>query len=278
MITKKNNVFPEQIKTGQHAMSTFKRILKGSKPADIRLLTVGKTGQGKSTLINSIIELGKVIATEGAGAIDCTTTSESYYYFDIVSGVNVTLIDTPGLQDIRGKEEEYIRLMRKECPEVSLVLFCKKINDRLTIDDKVAIQKLHQAFGHGFWERVVIVLTFANNENCNVHDRRDKDDPALEPPFDDDNKWNKLSKERFVHRVELYAEDMRNVLNLEHTPMVIPAGTNKKSRECRDPMRLPDRENWLHDLLQVCYDQINTKHKLSILRLNNCKFIVKPTV
>ena len=270
--------FSEQIKTGQHAMSTFKRILKGSKPADIRLLTVGKTGQGKSTLINSIIELEEVVAKEGAGANHCTTTSELYYYCGVVPGVSVTLIDTPGLRDIQGKEEGYIRQMRKECPEVSLVLFCKKLNDRLTIDDKVAIQKLRQAFGDGFWERVVFIITFANKEDCETRDERDEDDPALEPPNNDNDAWSKLSKERFVHRVELYVEDMRNALNLDHATTVILAGTNKKSRKCADPMCLPDRKDWLHDLLQVCYDQINTKHKLSTLRLNNCKFIIKPTV
>ena len=272
--------FSEEIKTGRHALSTFKRILKDSKPADIRLLIVGKTGQGKSTLINSIIELEEVVAKEGAGANHCTTTSESYYYCGVVPGVKVTLIDTPGLRDIQGKEEGYIRQMRKECPEVSLVLFCKKLNDRLTIDDKVAIQKLRQAFGDGFWERIVFIITFANNDDCEIHDERDEDDPALEPPDNDNDAWSKLSKERFVHRVELYAEAMRNELNLDHATAIIPAGTNKKPRRRPDqnPMRLPDRENWLHDLLQVCYDQIKTKHEFSTLRLNNCKFIIKPTV
>ena len=270
--------FSEEIETGRPALSTFKRILKDSKPADIRLLIIGKTGQGKSTLINSIIELEKEIAAEGAGANHCTAMSESYYYCNVVPGVNVTLIDTPGLRDIQGKEERYIKQMKEECPEVSLVLFCKNIKDRLTIDDKVAIQKLHQAFGHRFWERVVIVFTFANKEDCEERDERDEDNPEQQPPFDDDNEWNKLLKKRFVHRVELYAEAMRNILNFEHAPKVIPVGTSKKSRKCLTPLCLPDRENWLHDLLQVCYDQIKTKHNLSTLRLNNCKFIIKPTV
>lgn len=253
-------------------MKTLKEIFSGiNESVDIRLFVVGRTGQGKSTLINSIIELEKVIAAEGAKANTCTTKPQSYFFPSVVPGVNITLIDTPGLQDIHGKEQNYIHQMKKECPEVSLVLYCMSmVEQRLTNDDIIALQTLHQAFGPKFLERVIVVLCKANLEDNSIRDDRDEDD-VLKPPFEDKEACNKLYKKRFIHRVELYAEAVKNTLFSEHAPEVIPVGSYKISAMWPDPMCLPDRENWLHDLLQLCYQQIKSKHKLSKLRLNNCK-------
>ena len=65
----------------------------------------------------------------------------------ITHGVPVKVFDSPGLQDHRDKEAEYIQGMKEQCTALSLVLYCTKMtNTRLTDDDKHAMRKLTKAF------------------------------------------------------------------------------------------------------------------------------------
>ena len=99
-------------------MKTIKEILeKRSISRDINLLVIGRTSQGKSALINSLIELGKKTTLEGARTNCCTITTQSYTCSNIIPGVNVTIIDTPGLQDTQNNEHKYIQEMKSRCLE-----------------------------------------------------------------------------------------------------------------------------------------------------------------
>ena len=257
-------------------MNALRRVLTDAKVGDskdIRIIVLGKTGHGKSALINSIIE--KEIAVEGAHMERTTDAVQLYQCPDVIPGVNVTVIDTPGLQDIQQQEQSYIQEMKSKCQEVTLILYCMKMTDhRLTNDDKVAMLKFHQAFGPKFWERVVFVLTFANEENCNIRDSRDKPEPDPEPPYDDEEAWAVIIKKRFSNRIQYRSQAMNAILkdtfHIDDVPFSV-AGTYKPSRDNRRPMVLPDRENWLVDLLSLCCHEIKEKHKFTKLNLNNSK-------
>ena len=257
-------------------MKTMKQALENAKiggpSKDIQIIVVGKTGAGKSALINSIIDLEKEIAKEGGGSNPCSETVQKYYCSNVVPGVNVTVIDTPGLQDIHQQEQSYIQEMKSKCGDVTLVLYCMKMIDyRLTNDDKVAMQKLHQAFGPKFWERVVFVLTFANKENCEQRDSRDEQDP--EPPYEDEVAWKELIKKRFsgriLHHEKAINSFLENTFSIKRVPFLV-AGTYKPSFMCCNPMSLPDRD-WLLDFLTFCCNEIKEKHRFSKLNLNNSK-------
>ena len=258
-------------------MKTMKQALEKANISgplnDIQIIVVGKTGTGKSALINSITDLEREIAKEGGGVDRCSEVVRKYYCSNVVPGVNVTVIDTPGLQDIHQQEQSYIQEMKSKCGEVTLVLYCMKMNDlRLTNDDKVAMQKLHEAFGPKFWERVKFVLTFANNERCDQRDDRDEQDP--EPPYSDEVAWKELIKKRFINRI-LHREKainsfLESTFSIKRVPFSV-AGTYKPSYMCRNPMSLPDRDNWLLDFLTFCCNEIKEKHRFSKLNLNNSK-------
>ncbi|XP_019860473.1 PREDICTED: uncharacterized protein LOC109588799 [Amphimedon queenslandica] len=125
--------------------------------------------------------------------------------------------------------------MKNECHEISLVLYCMKMTDhRFTNDDKVAMQKLHQAFGQNFWERVVFVLTFANTETLKKWDRRDKDDRKQ-------------------------SQDTAQNARFE----VLPAGYYDPEYD-----DIPRDINWQRDLIAFCCNTIKHKHRLSKLKLN----------
>ena len=259
-------------------MKTVKEILKDETCIDdIHILVVGNTGRGKSALVNSIIErVGEELAKEGARAKCCTKNTRSYIYPDIIPGMKIIVTDTPGLQDTNERNEEYVQEIKNKAQEVSVVLFCMKMTEhRIHNGDKIAIKEFHQAFGPKFWERVIFVFTFANKEDCSKMDERDE--PGPEPPYQDEEAWKELIKKRFIHRIELRASSVKDflkeIISIDGIGGFVPAGTRKPNRKFPHPMRLPDRENWLYDLLKLCYDQIKIKHGFTKLRLNNSKYM-----
>lgn len=252
----------------------MKRVLtREGTSSDIHLLVVGRTGQGKSTLINSLIELAKEVAKEGAEPDICTKSCHSYVYPELLPGVRVRIVDSPGLQDIYANEQKYIQEMKSQCQEVSVVLYCMKMTDhRISNDDKSALRKLNQAFGPGFWKRVLFVLTFANNEKCDQMDNRDEDGP--EPPYSDRAAWENLIKRRFVNRVKRRGVDinmfLKQDLKIDDLLQFVPAGHYKPSYCNPSPKQLPDRGDWLYDMIESIHSQMK-KNKFSRLNLNDSK-------
>ena len=223
-------------------------------PHNLQFLVTGITGAGKSTLLNSIME--KILAEEGARATSCTNKLKEYKKPDIIPGVSVSLVDSPGLQDITEREDDYIRAMKTKHLGTNLILYCNRVNERLTKGDKETIIKLTQAFGKEFWKYVVIVLTFSNQ----LCDGTDKNDPPKPSDNDSDEEWNSYYKKKFEHRLAKRKDDFKHFLKT-HTPishhivdnmLFVPAGTYERSPNNSKPFELPDREHWLLTMLETC--------------------------
>ena len=112
----------------------------------------GKTGVGKSSLINSL--------TEGDTTLSGRTVNETVIN---LSGVLVKVWDSPGLQDGTDHEEEYLDEMYQKCKDVDLVLYCMDITvTRWTPPEVKATKLLTEKFGVNFWKKAILVLTKAN--------------------------------------------------------------------------------------------------------------------
>uniref|UniRef100_A0A1X7U7T8 AIG1-type G domain-containing protein n=1 Tax=Amphimedon queenslandica TaxID=400682 RepID=A0A1X7U7T8_AMPQE len=241
-------------------LSRFESFVKAALARDdhkeLRLLVTGKTGEGKSTLVNGL--LGKHVAVEGAGTERCTT--EVAEHKAMLHGVPVTVYDSPGLQDSTENEDKYLADMKKKCQNLSLVLYCTKMtNNRLKEEDKRAIVKLTAEFGQNFWKYAVLVLTFANREEVGRRDERDKD-TGSEPDDDDTESWNVLTKKRFEGRVKIWKDSFHKFFidevgvrkDIVERILVVPVGDSRKSRDNPDPYRLPDRDDWFSEFWKAC--------------------------
>ena len=242
----------------EKASSTLEALVRAAwaNQTELRILVTGKTGEGKSTLVNGI--LGEVVATEGADFTRCTAKVEGFTRK--IQDVPVTVFDSPGLQDNTAKEEAYLREMMETCQRLSLVLYCTKMsNTRLTDNDKHAMEKLTRAFGEEFWKYSILVLTFANKEDVSRRDERDED-TGPEPPLHDAIAWQKLDKKRFEGRLTKWQQNFYTFLTKEigvnegivtRIP-VIPTGDHRITRKNMEPLRLPDRENWFVEFWKTC--------------------------
>ena len=243
---------------------------------ELRILITGKTGQGKSALVNGII--GNEVAPEGAGAERCTTKIDTYH--KSIKDVPISVFDSPGLQDRTVNEDQYIQGMRDTCQRLSLVLYCTKMtNPRLTDDDKNAMMKLTEAFGEELWEHAVFVLTFSNLEDVDRKDERDPDES--EPDEDDEEAWEGVLKRRFQSRVSLWENRLRSFLinEVKVSPRiadkipVIPTGDYKKTRKNKTPYRLPDRESWFDEFWKTCC--LRVKESCLFIKINSHRLVTE---
>ena len=218
----------------------------------VQVLVTGKTGAGKSSLINGII--GDDIAKEGQ-LLDRSTTavrSYSHKYQD----VDITIWDSPGLQDGLDKEAEFLKDMREKCANVDLVLYCTRMDDiRLHDDDKRAIEKITKELGKGLWENAVFVLTFANRV-----------EPPLKRAYQAEERED--PKQFFIKRMAWWMETFRKAMKnagvdhkvVENIPFV-PAGYDAVKS-------LPDLNDWLSPLWYASILAMKENGQPALLKAN----------
>ena len=203
----------------------------------IRILVTGKTGTGKSSLINGII--GDNVTEEGS-SLDPTTTKVEQFK-RTVRGVPMLVFDSPGLQDGTENEKEYLLDMERKCKKVDLVLYTMKMNDkRLYKEDVEAMKKLTNAFGVKFWASSMFVMTFAND--------------IRSPAKPDDEDENRITFETSLHQwTEKLPTVLENDLNVSkevaRSIPVVPAGYYKN-------IHLPGRRYWFSQFWKSALDRM----------------------
>ena len=143
----------------QAAMSSYAK--KPGKPP-LKIVTIGRGGHGKSTLINNLLNLQGEEAAMSFKSGTPVTTGVTMYNKE-VNGVTVYIYDTPGLQDESVDERKIIKEIEKLTKGyVDLLFYVSSLNDRINSADEKIIKSITNEFNHQVWEHAVLVLTHAD--------------------------------------------------------------------------------------------------------------------
>ena len=151
---------------------------KQQKTPQLHILVCGRSGVGKSSLINFLLgtdlcEVGDPGLSEDVSSVEgCTTTIRSVTRY--LNGLEIIISDSPGLQDGHLlNEEKYLEAMYNECKDVHIILYCMEmIKVRFEPSEITAIRLLTKKFGSKFWKRCVLVLTKANSVHIPPKERQ----------------------------------------------------------------------------------------------------------
>lgn len=133
---------------------------------DIVVVVAGKSGTGKSTLINNFLAL------DGSRAAAChlqpTSVTKTVRRYDgSVNGVPVRAIDMPGLHARKHKKDEeldiIVALSQLTEGNADILIYCVSLTQRLDTIDEKNIDTLNKAFGEEIWKSAIFVLTHADS-------------------------------------------------------------------------------------------------------------------
>ena len=209
------------------------------------ILVTGKTGVGKSRLVNALV--GRKVAQEGRLRSACTDTVTSYRVE--IDGVEVVVWDSPGLQDGTCNERLYLADMKGKLDAgFDVMIYCLSMTEtRFYEADKKAIRAMTECFGKDLWRKAVVALNFANR----ITDPDEEDELAYfmgEKYF-----WDKA--------IDDILNDLGIDCNVRDVLPIVPTGTYKK-------LRLPTCENWLSELWMGCYTVMSVSSGLTLYRIS----------
>ena len=221
--------------------------------SDVHILVAGKTGTGKSKLVNALT--GAIVAREGHST-NPESCSVQPYQARTEDGYTVNVWDSPGLFDGSGRNRDYVESMQRECGDkIDILLYCISMSEqRADLDEMTSgMRLLTETLGQDVWSHAMIILTFANV----VAERIAKECSDAE-----------TVKSKFQAKVEQWKKKVHSALEgagVQHEMIaqvsIEPAGHYLIPD-------LPDRIHWLGYLWLLFLFHIKDEAKLAILITN----------
>lgn len=177
--------------TAEASLARAEETIQNCCPDSRRILMIGESGVGKSTLGNRLLgnkngtcsslfdDEGQEILQFGVGHSGNSETSLTSWiagnYFGH-EGKCITIIDTPGLGDTLGRDctnaMNTAAFVKSLNSIHAFVLVIKGSTTRMTPELKEHISRFLEMFGQDFWKRVVIEITFWSHGRRAVRDRK----------------------------------------------------------------------------------------------------------
>ncbi|WP_272662070.1 GTPase family protein, partial [Providencia sp. PROV175] len=135
---------------------------------------MGKTGAGKSSLINALFQSALSPVSNVSG---CTRQAQLFNM--TINNHTLTFIDLPGVGESLERDKEYHQLYRNLLPELDLIIWVLKADDRAWSSDEQCYRFLTEQCGYQS-ERFLFVLNQADKiEPCRQWDEHNHQ-PSLE--------------------------------------------------------------------------------------------------
>jgi hypothetical protein len=225
------------------------------------VLIFGKTGAGKSSILNSITNRSSDIFKEGDSAVSQTGEVHAVVHKLFNHGMNCLFIDSPGLFDSGNRDKENIFKISKFVQKsgFSIILFAHSILEtRIDNTFHKTLEMLTEIFGKTVMDRVYFVFTHLNSLNENK--KKDKIN-SIENEFNGIVQSNK--NELLFFDYENLNNDNYGLKKLEeilksYTTLLIP---------------FPNEESIFYDILETKQKSLKMEEKLILdeFKLENDK-------
>ena len=184
--------------------------------SSVTVFVAGKTGTGKSTLVNGIVG---TFCKEGHTLKPETTKVEP---FDLTkNGIKVIVWDSPGLQDGTTEESKYLDDIQRKCKgNIDLFLYCIDMSATRFVPgnpDIKAMRQLTDILGQDMWKNALIILTFANEYILQVQYDFDNPEDLRKNFLDEVEDWKETIYQAMQEEVGLDPQLVKNIA-------VVPAG------------------------------------------------------
>ena len=261
--------------------SVYKKLREWQEESNsINILITGKTGTGKSALINSIV--GLEITKEGGTLKPETDCIE--HIVKIVGNLKVQVWDSPGLQDASGdfNEASYIQEIIQKCSQFDLLVYTIRMSQSKILKggpDCKAMQILSQpnVLGPNMWYNTIIVLTFANVTEALFREELDESDSLH---------IEMQTQEKFIFDYQSSATAIREILinviglsqEIAHTVPIVPAGykTSAMLPKYNSDTATGERYFWLSNLWLKALSVTKLNAKPAMIKLNEHRMAESP--
>ena len=212
----------------------------------LNIVIVGEYQVGKSTLIRALLSL-KGTKMDMAEYSLHSTKDVRVQKIQMEKATTVNIYEPPGFQG-ESNDLKYMQVTARECPNIHLIIYCKRMGENMTEIEKNTFKNLNQAFGGSVWNKLIIALTFANLV--------DPPDPGA-----DVVEYFKEIKARNIEDFNLTFKEFNIKDQLIKRVHIYPVGSAKV-------LHLPGMaEDWRTTFWKGCLDACNEEGRETLLNL-----------
>eukprot|EP00734_Pompholyxophrys_sp_LG126_P000004 Pompholyxophrys_sp_v1_NODE_1_length_32789_cov_6.460653.p4 type:complete len:493 gc:universal NODE_1_length_32789_cov_6.460653:10026-8548(-) len=179
--------------------NTYLTLVSGKSKKTIKILIIGATQKGKTSLACLISKINKKeldgARINGFGLESDTTTIKEYKLTR--NGVDLIWIDTPGWWDSRGEKQDsankaLIEQYIEKNKDIDVIMFVAKLGDTLDKNLQQSIADFGQKCGSKIWNKCLLVLTYAQSV-ASPHEYMEMAQEELYPD-EEESLFNDMSK------------------------------------------------------------------------------------